>query len=214
MRNSFSRGRVVISTIVLIGAIMCLRGLSHGEAVSLRLPLQQFPAVVGGWRGQDQPLEPRIAQAVGVDDYLARTYADASGQPVGLYIGFYRSQRTGDTIHSPRNCLPGAGWEPVRAALLTIPTASGAPVVVNEYLLERESTHQLMLYWYQERGRVIPSEYSAKAWLVFDAVTRNRTDGALVRLITSAEDGEANAQARAMKFAQAIYPQLRNFIPN
>ncbi len=196
---------------LLVGGIILLHGLSHGERVPTRRPLRELPRELGYWTGEERPLEPRIVKVVGVDDYLSRVYTDGSGHSITLYIGYYSSQQTGDTIHSPKNCLPGAGWEPAQSRRRAIPVGNGAPILVNEYLVEKGLDRQLVLYWYQARGRVVASEYWGKVWMVVDAITRNRTDGALVRIVTSTRDGEA--EARAVKFVQALYPHLNKFIP-
>jgi len=206
--------RFCVTVGTLLAGIALLHGVSHGEAVPLRQPLGQLPIAMDGWLGQDEPLEPRIVTALGVSDYANRAYISGGGQPVDLYVGYYQSQRTGETIHSPKNCLPGAGWEQVRAGRLTIPMAAGPAIVVNEYLVEKGTAQYLVLYWYQTHGRVIASEYSGKAWLVFDAITRNRTDAALVRVLTSTRNGEDQARARVVQFVQALYPRLNTFIPD
>jgi len=206
--------RFFITAGTLLAGIALLHGVSHGEPVALRAPLAQLPLAMDGWSGHDDPLEQRIVNALGVDDYLSRAYTNRIGESVDLYVGYYRSQRTGETIHSPKNCLPGAGWEPVRAGRLIIPMAAMPPIVVNEYLVEKGPARYLVLYWYQAHGRVVASEYSGKLWLVLDAVTRNRTDGALVRVLTPTQDDENQARARAMQFVQALYPRLSRFIPD
>ncbi len=214
MFNDSLGSRFFITVGVLLGGFVLLRGVSHGELTPLRTPLQQLPAALANWQGQDQPLEPRIVEALGVNDYLNRIYTDRSGHSVGLYVGYYQSQRTGQTIHSPKNCLPGAGWEPVRSGRLSIPMATTPPIEVNEYLVEKDADRYLVLYWYQAHGRVVASEYSGKVWLVLDAIARNRTDGALIRLFTPTRGGEDRARARAVQFVQALYPQLSKFIPD
>jgi EpsI family protein len=198
----------------LLGSIVLLHSVSHGETVPLRQPLERLPMAMDGWQGHDDPLEERIVSELGVSDYVNRSYIGGSGQPVGVYVGYYQSQRTGETIHSPKNCLPGAGWEPVRASRLTIPMTTAPAIVVNEYLVEKGPAQYLVLYWYQSHGRVIASEYSGKAWLVFDAITRNRTDAALVRVLTSTRNGEDQSRAHAVQFVQALYPRLNGFIPD
>jgi EpsI family protein len=145
---------------------------------------------MGNWEGQEQPLPERIVQAVGVSDYTNRVYFQPTDPPVQLYIGYYASQRTGDTIHSPKNCLPGVGWEPISAGYATIALTSARQIVVNDYIIQKDLNKQMVLYWYQGRGRVIASEYARKFWMVTDAISRNRTDGALVRLVTPMDDGE------------------------
>jgi EpsI family protein len=197
-----------------VSGIVLLHGVSHGEPVPLRQPFDQLPMSMDGWQGRNDPLDERIVTALGVSDYVNRAYINGGSQRVDLYVGYYQSQRTGETIHSPKNCLPGAGWEPVRAGRLTIPIDAAPPIVVNEYLVEKGSAQYLVLYWYQAHGRVIASEYSGKAWLVFDAITRNRTDEALVRVLTPTRNGEGHARERAVQFVQALYPRLSTFIPN
>jgi EpsI family protein len=206
--------RFFITVSTLLAGIVLVHGISHGEPTPLRQPLGQLPMAMDGWQGLDDPLEERIVKALGVSDYLYRTYKDGKRQQVDLYIGYYQSQRTGETIHSPKNCLPGAGWEPVRAGHLTIPMTGMPPIVVNEYLVEKGTTQYLVFYWYQAHGRVIASEYSGKAWLVFDAITLNKTDEALVRVLTSTRNGEDQARAHAVQFVQALYPRLNKFIPD
>jgi EpsI family protein len=206
--------RCFITVGTLLAGIVLLHGVSHGEPVPLRRPLGQLPVAIDGWLGQDAPLERRIVTALGVSDYVNRAYLNSGGQPVDLYIGYYQSQRTGETIHSPKNCLPGAGWEPVRAGHLTIPMTAMPAITVNEYLVEKGPTQYLVLYWYQAHGRVIASEYSGKAWLVFDAITRNRTDEALVRVFTPTRNGDDQARTRTVQFVQALYPRLSRFIPD
>jgi len=207
-------GRFFITVGTLLVGIVLLHGVSHGESVPLRQPLRQLPMAMDGWLGRDNPLEAGIVTTLGVSDYTNRAYMSGGGQPVGLYVGYYRSQRTGETIHSPKNCLPGAGWEPLRAGRLTIPIAAAPAIVVNEYLVEKGPAQYLVLYWYQSHGRAIASEYSGKAWLVFDAITRNRTDAALVRVLISTRNGEDQARTHAVQFVQEIYPRLNTFIPD
>lgn len=207
--------RLWVVVVVLLGSTALLHGMSHGEAVVARLPLKELPYAIGNWTGQEQPLEERIVQAVSVTDYTNRIYYNPSGSLVQLYVGYYASQRTGDTIHSPKNCLPGAGWDPVHSAYATINLTSGQRIVVNEYVIQRGLDRQLVFYWYQGRGRVIASEYWGKFWMVADAITKNRTDGALVRLITPMGNNEdiSNARARLVKFTQILFPDLNEFIP-
>jgi EpsI family protein len=214
VRSHMFRARFFITVGTLVAGIVLLHGVSHGEPAPLRQPLRQLPIAMDGWLGQEEPLEARIVSALGVSDYVNRGYTGIGGQSVDLYVGYYQSQRTGETIHSPKNCLPGAGWEPVRSGRLTIPMAAPPAIVVNEYLVEKGPAQYLVLYWYQTHGRVIAGEYSGKAWLVFDAITKNRTDAALVRVLTSTRNGEDEATARVVQFVQTLYPRLNTFIPD
>jgi len=206
--------RLWITASVLVGAFVMLHTVSHGEPVVARQRLRELPYTLGPWKGEEHPLEERIVQAVSVSDYTNRIYHGAVGPPVQLYIGYYASQRTGDTIHSPKNCLPGAGWDPIHSGYATISLQDGRQIVVNEYVIAQGSDKELVFYWYQGRGRIIASEYWGKFWMVTDAISRNRTDGALVRLLTPMKDGEANARARLVSFTQLLFPQLGESIPN
>jgi len=206
--------RFSITAVTLLASLALVHGVRHGELVPLHQPLGRLPMTMNRWQGRNDPFEGRIVTALGVSDYLNRAYTDGGGQRVDLYIGYYQSQRTGETIHSPKNCLPGAGWEPVRAGSLTIPMISAPSIIVNEYLIEKGPAQYLVLYWYQAHGRVIASEYSGKAWLVLDAITRNRTDEALVRILASTINGEGRARADAVLFVQELYPRLNKFIPD
>lgn len=172
------------------------------------------------WQGiQLAPLAPEILEAVGVDDYLTRAYVTPERSAVGLYIGYYGSQRQGDTMHSPLNCIPGAGWQPVSHTLLPVSVAANASapaseVVVNRYVIEKGLDRQLVVYWYQSHGRVVASEYWGKYYLVRDAIRLNRTDGALVRVIVPiGKDGEASAERLAVRFVKSLFPVLGGYLP-
>ena len=158
--------------------------------------------------------QPQVLQILNVTDYTNRLYVEPDGKPVQLYIGYYANQRTGDTIHSPKNCLPGAGWDPIQSGYTTITLNDGRQITINEYVIQQDLNKQMVFYWYQTQGRVIASEYSAKFWMVSDALTRNRTDGALVRVITPMNDSEEAAKARLTQFTQALFPHLQGILPN
>jgi EpsI family protein len=213
MFNALGSIRLGVTAAFLLGAFILLRTVSHGESVVPQQPLRDLPYTVGKWSGQEHPLSERMVQAVSVSDYTNRFYFADGMAPVQLYVGYYGSQKTGDTIHSPKNCLPGAGWDPVRSGFTTISVAGGRQIVVNEYVIQQDQNKQLVFYWYQGRGRVIASEYAGKFWMVADAISRNRTDGALVRLITPINDSEASARARLVGFTQDLFPQLDEIIP-
>ena len=205
--------RLWITTGLLLGASVLLHTLHHGETTVLRQPLSELPYTFGPWTGEERPLQDRIVQAVSVSDYTNRIYVDQAGGPIQLYIGYYASQRTGDTIHSPKNCLPGSGWDPIRSGYLTLALEGGRNIVVNEYVIQQDLNKQMVFYWYQSHGRIIASEYSAKFWMVADAISRNRTDGALVRVITPIDSNEADARARLVRFTQLLLPQLDGILP-
>lgn len=215
MRGPSMSLRLWIVVLVLLGGTVCLHALSHGEAVAERQPLANLPYVVGSWTGTNEPaFDSQTLKVLGVTDYSSRFYRSPKEMPVGLYIGYYSSQRTGDVIHSPKNCLPGSGWDPLHYGYTTI-AVGGEVIKVNEVVVAQGLEKQLVFYWYQGRGRVVASEYWGKFWMIHDAITRNRTDGALVRLTTEIRpDDEAGAHACLQKFARILYPSLSDFIPN
>ena len=214
MVDRSTRTRLLITVAVLTAATVLLHATSRRERVPLRQPLQAVPMTLGGWHGIDLPLTQRIIDVAGVDDYVNRFYTDTNGNQIEIYIGYYKSQRAGDLIHSPRNCLPGAGWEIVRAGHSAIAVPNERPIVVNDFLMSKGLSRDVVLYWYQGRGRAISSEYTAKAWMIADAVTRNRTDAALVRIVIPIRSEEAAARAQGISFLQTLYPYLNEFIPN
>jgi EpsI family protein len=167
------------------------------------------------WQGADVPIEPRVVQALGVSDYLSRVYQAPNLYPVFLYVAYYRSQRTGVSIHSPKNCLPGAGWEPVSAGHTALAAPGGKQVLVNQYEVENGLHRQLVLYWYQSHGRVIASEYRGKMYMVLDALRMNRTDAALVRVSTPVLRGEEQPSlARAVTFAETFLARSQGLLPD
>ena len=213
--------RAVVLCVVLGVTTLYLANNQRVEAAVVREAFASFPMQIGNWQGQaDPPLEKSILDVLGVDDYLSRIYYRADGHAVGVYMGFYASQRQGDTIHSPMNCLPGAGWEPVSEGRLTIPNidGQGRDVVVNRYIVQKGLERQLVLYWYQSHGRVVASEYWSKAYLINDAIRLNRTDGSLVRVIApiavGSEDDGAAAERLAEEFVRVIFPLLPAYLPN
>jgi EpsI family protein len=190
------------------------------EAPVARTAFASFPMTLQGWRATvDPPLSADILKVLGVDDYLSRIYYSKSGA-VGLYMGYYASQRQGDTIHSPLNCLPGAGWEPVQEGRKLIANIDGAgrDIVVNRYVVQKGLDRQLVLYWYQSHGRVIASEYTSRILLINDAIRMNRTDGSLVRVIApipvGADDHGAAAEQLAEEFVRVLFPTLPSYLPN
>ena len=203
----------MIAVLSLAGA--GLHYLSHGEAVPLSNPLKTFPLQLPGWQGIDLPLEPRIVQALGVTDYLNRAYQSSDNHPVFLYVGYYNSQRTGVSIHSPKNCLPGAGWEPVTAGHVAVHLPNGQQAIVNQYVVENGLRRQLVLYWYQSNGRVIASEYRGKVYMVLDSLRLNRTNAALVRVSSPITKQDEQASYRHVTdFAQDFLARSAGIIPN
>jgi EpsI family protein len=151
--------------------------------------------------------------ASSVDAYLNRIYRDDSGNEVGVYVGYYKNQRAGDSVHSPKNCFPGSGWQAVYSSRIALPLQRSGKSEVNLYIVENEQQRFVVLYWYQSHGRIIASEYRAKYFTVRDAILLHRTDSALVRITVPAAGDEARARRSAIAFATQIAPQLDAVIP-
>lgn len=204
--------RAVIVVALLAGGAWFGAHVSGTEVSVDRDSLAALPPVIDGWKGREAtPLADDVVALLGVDDYIHRTYVSESGALVGLYAGYYRSQRQGDTIHSPQNCLPGAGWRPVSSTTVRLPSGGGS-VPVNQYVIQKGLDQQVVLYWYQGRGRVVANEYKNKALLMWDAATLQRTNGGLVRVIAPMSPGR-DAAADAAAFATALLPRLQRLMP-
>jgi EpsI family protein len=213
--------RALILFVCLVAGAGVVARADRTEITPVRAALDGFPMQLGEWRGvQEPPFEKRVLDVLGVDDYLTRAYFTTASAGVGLYIGYWRSQRQGDTMHSPLNCLPGSGWDPVSKDTITIPVTGysrGPSIDVNRYVVQKGIDRQLILYWYQSHGRVVASEYWSKFFLVTDAARLNRTDGAIVRVIAPIADSSPEAADRARqaatRFVQTMFPTLRGFFP-
>lgn len=214
---------MLIRAVVVTGCLLAGAGIigraSSVESVPLRAPLQQLPYTIPGWSGLEAPrFDDRVIRVLGVDEYVNRVYRAPSREAVSLYIGFYGSQRHGDTMHSPLNCLPGSGWQPMartRRTLQVQDVAAGAfrTVEVSRLEIQKGAERQVMLYWYHSRGRVVASEYWSKAFTVADAIRMNRTDGSFVRVIAPVRAEGASVDADLDAFVVALFPQLHQYLP-
>lgn len=223
-------GRLVIRPLVLAACLgICAVGLGRGvttEPTPARIPLSSFSTQFDDWRSvSSQALTPDVLAVLGLDEYINRVYAARDGASLGLYVAYYASQRQGESMHSPLNCLPGAGWQPVQAGRESVavalgPTASApiASIEINRYVVQKDGQKVLVLYWYQSQGRVVASEYWGKFYTVVDAIRHGRTDAALVRVIVPFGTGDAEAEARAVRagtaFVQSIFPMLEQHLPS
>jgi EpsI family protein len=207
-----ARAAVVIG--MLIGAGIYAAHADTEVPVSRR-PLADVPLRIGDWNGREaSPFADDVVAQLGVDEYINRVYVRQGGVPVALYVGYYASQRQGDTIHSPRNCLPGAGWQSVEGGTIPLqPAARERDVYVNRYTVQKGLDRQVVLYWYQGRGRITASEYAAKAWLMLDAARLHRTNGGLVRVIAPVTTDTVGATANATAFVAALLPHLSVHLP-
>lgn len=213
LRDKYAR----ILTLVLILQVVGFYVISRRENVPLNRPLDQFSRQFGGWRMvQEDTVDKEIQDVLRADDVMTRIYTNPARNAVAnLFVAYFRSQRTGQTPHSPKNCLPGAGWVPSESKIMpvTVP-GEAAPVFLNRYIVAKGDQKSVVLYWYQTRNRVIASEYRAKIYLVADAIRYNRTDTALVRVtVPVVGNQEGAATEAAIEFVQSFFAALRQFLP-
>jgi len=204
------------AAVLAAGAVLVAAG-GRQRSLPLRAPLAEtVPARVGPWEGRDRTIADEERRVAGMDDYLMRAYVPAgvagAATAFSLYVGYYRSQAQGRTIHSPKNCLPGAGWEALTTGRMRIATQAGT-VEVNRALLQNAGRRALVLYWYQGRGRVTADEYAVKWNLLRDAALSRRTEEALVRVIVPVDGTEARAQEVAVQAARAAVPAVARALP-
>jgi EpsI family protein len=211
------RTRALIVAVLVGAAAFMTRGVGRATAASegggsvMARPLDRLPMTIEDWAGRRlADVDEASKRVLGADDYLNRRYVRGEESAVDLFIAFYAGQRQGDAIHSPRNCLPGAGWQPVAVSTVPLKVDEGRTVIVNRYVIEKEHDRRLVYYWYQGRGRVVANEYANKVWLVVDAIRTGRSDGALVRAMVPATH-EAELDAKA--FVRTIFTPLSQALP-
>ncbi len=216
---------IVLSGCLLASAYYLARATSY-EQTPIRVPLSALPMQFASWQGtRAEDFDKETLAVLGVDDYISRVYRGPAAA-LGLYIGYYKSQREGESIHSPLNCLPGAGWLPISSGRMAIPVQAAADaspstpastIEVNRYLVQKGDETLLVLYWYQSHGRVIASEYWGKIYMVLDAIRINRTDAALVRVIVpltrTGSASEKQADQIGSDFVRALFPLLGQHLP-
>ena len=200
---------------VLLAATAGMGFLSHGESTPPARPLTDFPKDIGSYKTVAEiPFDQNTLQVLGVTDYLNRVYLSPSQGELGLYVGYFRTQRTGAAIHSPKNCLPGAGWQPVVSEIYQLALDDGHKVPINFYVIRKDLDQEIVLYWYQSHGRVVASEYWGKYYMVYDALRLNRTDAALVRITAPVRNGDLDAaRAQAVAFAKQASADVDQIIP-
>lgn len=212
-----SYARVVAALMLLASTAVFLQARSRKEVFPPRLPLSSFPKQLGAWSGSDVEIQQDVLNVLGPGDFLLRVYRnEVQRQPYNdIFVAYFPSQRAGDTIHSPKNCLPGAGWTPIESSRIDLAVPGRAPFAVNRYVIAKGDERQLVLYWYLAHNRAVASEYWAKVYLVTDSIRMNRSDGSLVRLTTRMLPGESldAAMNRLTPFAAQVVPLLNQYIP-
>jgi len=171
--------------------------------------LSRLPIAIGAWRGAEAPpLDETVVTLLAADSYVNRTYVAESDTPIGLYVAYYAGQTPGDSMHSPLNCLPGTGWEPVATSTLSLARPDGTRGAVRRMLVRKENEQALVLYWYQVHGRMLANEWDSKLYLLVDSVRLHRSDAALVRIVAPIDGSVQAADREALAFTQALLPSV------
>jgi exosortase D (VPLPA-CTERM-specific) len=189
------------------------------ELFPKREQLVDFPQSIGDWETPaKEKIQGAVLEELNLDDYLLANYRKGSGVPVNFYVSYYSNQRARASVHSPRACLPGGGWQiqDVDEHMIEGALPEGKPLSVNRVLMQKGGQRQLVYYWFPQRGRNLISEYLVKWYIFRDALTRGRSDGAMVRMITavSKEEGWDDADRRLEEFSSLVIPRLSAFVPN
>jgi EpsI family protein len=205
----------VLLVLILVAGVVVNAWSYLGEAHVERKELKDFPQSIGAWQktGNDQILDDETLKVLRASDYLLRDFRISDGRVANLYVGYYASQRTGATYHSPLNCLPGSGWTLSEPGKATIALPDGSSFVANKYVIQNGDYKSMMIYWYQGRGRNIASEYWGKVYTVFDSVRLRRSDGAMVRVTVPIGASEAEAEQTALEFASSASNVLPQYVP-
>lgn len=215
MRNSWVFGAIL--SVLIAGGLLVNAWSYLGEAHVERKELKDFPQQIEGWRqtGGDQRFDEQTMSVLRASDYLLRNYRSANGQVANFYVGYYATQRDGASYHSPLNCLPGSGWTMTEPGEISIKPANGArEFVANRYLIQNGSHRELMVYWYQGRGRAVASEYWGKVYTVLDSIWMRRSDAAMVRITVPVGKSEEAALAAAAELGANVSAVLPEFVPN
>lgn len=216
LNTSYAR---VLTLALLFQAVAFYAVATRTENLPQIGPLSDFPNTVGPWtKVAEHAMEKEIQDVLRADDTLNRTYVNPEMRAqAGLFLAFFKTQRTGQTPHSPKNCLPGSGWEPSATGTIELDVTGQRQnhISINRYIVSRGGDKSVVLYWYQTPHRVIASELSAKIWLVLDAIRYRRSDTALVRATVPVRNGnEEEALRQGIAFIQATYPAIERQLPH
>jgi len=212
--SSLARSKYVrVLTVVLAAQAVLFYSASHGESTPLAMPLSAFPTNFGNWSMiQEGVVEKETLDVLRADDTLTREYANPDGA-VNLFIAYFKTQRTGQSPHSPKNCLPGSGWQPSENDRINI-TTGGDTIRINRYVVSKGEEESVVLYWYQSQGRVIADEFAARFYLIEDSIRKHRSDTSLVRVVAPVLGQQRErAEQIAVDFAKVAYPVIRGYLP-
>ena len=203
-------------SVVLLGLTLVLsQGIEFRPAIPISKPLKQFPMQINAWSGKEHSMEAKIIDALDFSDYVMADYMNDKGWAINFYVAYYENQQKGEAIHSPATCLRGGGWEFKQSGKSFVDLGDGRGLPVNRALIQNGQHKQIAYYWFPMRGRNLTNAFEMKWFNFWDALTRQRTDGALVRVIAPVGEGESlgTAESRLQGFVKAVVPVLNTYLP-
>ncbi len=205
--------RYFIVIALLAGTILYSQLRSDGRPVSIVKPLEAFPIQIDGWSGTTQKFSQNVYDILGVDDSVLVDYKNGKKDKVSMYVGYYESQKQGEIIHSPKNCMLGSGWQPIEISEIKISLDTGE-IPVMKMIVGKHSQKRVVLYWYQSGNRAVANEYFQRLYFIHDSIRYNRTNAAFIRFISpvSGDDYEGSLQLLT-NFIKKIMPLLNEFLP-
>jgi exosortase D (VPLPA-CTERM-specific) len=213
--KKFLQPQFVVAVVLLVLTMGLSQGVEFREKIPIKQPLNQFPLQVGKWIGMPESMDYKFLKELRFTDYVIVNYKDPFSSTVNFYMAYFESQRKGESIHSPETCLPGGGWEYKEAGVISVPIPGGGSMQVNRAFIEKSGSQQLIYYWFSQRGRNLTNLYQLKIYGFWDALTKQRTDGAMIRVVTPVDKSERleDAEARLQGFIMAIVPIVEAYIP-
>lgn len=214
MTISKTRTGIILSLLVLF--IFFLHSEGGVTPTPIKQPLTNFPVSLGNWQvHSSRESSQEVVKLLGVDDYIEYNYTNSKEQWLNFYVGFYESVGIRGGYHSPKNCIPGGGWgiDTVKAVEI-IPKGKNTSVKISEMIIRNGNKYQVVYYWYQNRGRIIHSEYAEKIYMVLDAIFKKRRDGAFVRLMVPVAEGKIDQAETVLNgFASLALSELEDYLP-
>ncbi|VAV85706.1 EpsI protein [hydrothermal vent metagenome] len=215
MKNKF---RLVVVVLLMIAASVYINVvLSHGEIIPITKSLSILPKTIGEWtKGRNHTLDKKTLDILRVDDYVMTRYTRADGRKVLFYTGYFKSQREGQIVHSPKHCLPGSGWRPISTEVISIdiPGFAGSPIKATKIITQKGEEKELVIYWYQVGPNYVAGEYSQKFLLIWNSIRHNRSDGSLIRFSVPVENGSVEDTRKMTEgFIREMVPVLRGYLP-
>jgi len=205
----------IVALVCLSATLAAAKSVDFREKTPIKRPLSEFPVAIGDWRGTRTAMDQDSLNELKFSDYTIIDYRDPRGREINFYTAYYASQTKGGSVHSPSTCLPGSGWSFEESGVVPVPLSGTFSLPVSRAFMEKNGQRQLTYYWFPQQGRVLNDLFSLKLYVFWDALTRQRTDGSLVRIVmpVSATERLEDAEARMQSFVRLLVPQLDAFLP-